>query len=343
MAEFWKSHSLLLAPVLSLGAFLPGALPPSLHAVALPVGPDLAAFWSWVSAALGLTCLLAAWIPAGSGPSATGREGVAIETGFLLVPLLALVGISLVTTPIYVLGRTDAIAYPALALLAGRGLARLPRALAGCGLLFWVLLSLWSLAPSYGLADSARVKGADRQLADFISREGLQEGDWLIHTFLTAPSLEYYLEQTRSRHRAAWFPAAAALNPAGVLPTPIDSLSAYLDQALELRNRMDQRLPADGSVWILGLDGPGGAVPRPSPDGHGARAQRTAQQLAYPTSVLVYSLAGAEPVSALQVYRQDWVGGLRVLLRVPRSSWLPLDSLPPLRTGGSFGGSREGS
>jgi hypothetical protein len=52
--------------------------------------------------------------------------------------------------------------------------------------------------------------------------------------------------------------------------------------------------------------------------------------LAYPGSVLVYALVGAGEVSVRRIYRQDWVGGTRLLLRIPRSAWALAESLPPL-------------
>jgi hypothetical protein len=48
--------------------------------------------------------------------------------------------------------------------------------------------------------------------------------------------------------------------------------------------------------------------------------------------VLVSVLAGLKPTEIAWEYRQDWVSGDRVVLRIPRSSWVPLDSIPRLET-----------
>jgi hypothetical protein len=67
-----------------------------------------------------------------------------------------------------------------------------------------------------------------------------------------------------------------------------------------------------------------GSDPMPPPP---SRRTITANDLLYPMSVLVYTLRGLEPVDVLREYRQDWLGGERVALRIPRSQFVPLDSL----------------
>lgn len=339
MGEFWKTRSLLLAPLLSLGAFVPGALPASQRAVALPSLVETSPLWPILSALLAVTCLLLALLPmrgrqAARDPSqarmaARGRwQARALDTAFLGIPLCALTLASLILTPIYVVGRTDVIAYPACALLIGRGLARLPRWAAVGTVILWAIISLASLAPTYGLGDPDRGKGADRRLAEFIADRGMTREDWLVHTFLTAPSVEYYLERSRAAHRTAWFPEEAGINPAGVFPTPPDSLQAYLGQAQRLRNRMEAAIPNDGAVWILGL-----MAPLASPDRQRAITgawEVSAEQVGYPTNLLVYSLVGTNAIAPLLLYRQDWIGGERVMLRIPRNTWVPVDMLPPV-------------
>jgi hypothetical protein len=53
-----------------------------------------------------------------------------------------------------------------------------------------------------------------------------------------------------------------------------------------------------------------------------------ANAVRYPTSILVHSFVGLEPVSVAAEFRQDWVGGERVLLEIPRATWIDPDSLP---------------
>jgi len=313
MGEFWRSTPLAVAPLLSLGAFSPEVLPANLRAVPMPSAGPTSALWGVLSALAAAAALVAALIR---------RREAAIEAAFLFLPLAALVAISLVTTPIYVLGRTDAIAYPAFALLLGRGLARLPRSFASGALVLWTALSVAALAPGYGIGSPRGTKGADRDLATDMVAAGLAPHDWLVHGFLTAPSLEYYLDRHRAPHVAAWFPPEAAENPAGVLPTSIASLPIHLDQALSLREEMEQAMPEDASAWILALDARSSSTLAPL----------TAEQIGYPTNLLVYALSGEAPITPLRTYRQDWVGGRRLLLRLPRAEWVPVDSLPPIRT-----------
>jgi len=330
MGEYWKSHSLLLAPLLSLAGFVPGALPTTLTAVAFPSLESPSWFWPTVAGLAAVAGLVTAF--ARSRRDHVGdREshdlkGALIEAGFVAVPLLALAAASLTLTPVYVLGRTDAIALPAFALLLGRGLARWPRGVALATVALWGVISLAALGPGYGWGSGPRVKGADRDLAAFMVADGLESGDWVVHGFLTSPSLEYYLRRMGATHQVAWFPDGAGRIIAGVEPTPLDSLPAFLAQARALRARMEARMANRDAVWVLALLGP----QSPEPWLQAARPEVSAQDVAYPGSVLVYALAGGGKIPVRRIYRQDWVGGTRLLLRTERHDWLPIDSLPPL-------------
>ncbi len=325
-AHYWQSHSLVLAPFYSLGAYLPGGLPASAFGSGFAMAQHLSPLWTLLSAALGAVCVLIAFLrargPDAACPEAERRE-VAVEAAFLFLPLAALVVASLVIQPVYVLTRTDVLAFPAFVLLIGRGLAHLPRRAAAGILFFWFVLSLLSLAPTYGLGDPGAAKNNDRRLAHEMAADGLAPGDWVVHTFMTAPSIEYYLERLGAAHHTAWFPRVAESNIASAWRTPLDSLPAYQVQAGELRSRMEAALPADGTVWIFAVVEPSSAE---AVRQQGATGTLTVEQLGYPTSVLVHSLVGAQPVRPAGVYTQDWVAGLRVLLRIPRGSWVPADA-----------------
>jgi hypothetical protein len=342
MGAYWEGRSLLLAPLLSLGIFVPGVLPPSWLAVTFPVLRDASPLWPILSGIAAVICLGALGLRGrrGSAPESGDGKDVWVEAAFALLPLVALTIASLLTTPVYVLGRTDAIAYPAFALLIGRGLARLPRAGAAVAWLFWTVLTLAVLAPSYGVGDAQRAKGADRQLALDLRTEGLTSGDWLVHTYLTAPSLEYYLERLGTQHGVAYFPEDAGQNPAAVQTAALDSLPAYLRQAFTLRSYLEPRLSERHSLWVLAVLGPRArpdllrAVPPPG-------TVVTSSDLAYPMSLLVYAFCGTEPVPGARFYRQDWVGGNRVAVRIPRQTWVPLKDLPPVQpAAGTEGRSR---
>lgn len=332
-AHYWQTHPLGLAPLYSLGVFIPGGLPAAAGGAGFPISARMSVVWTVLSAALGLVCLLSAALLArgrsGLPHPTEGRE-VALEAGFLFLPLLGLLAASLVITPVYILTRTDVLAFPAFVLLIGRGLARLSRGAAGGILCFWLLMSLAALAPSYGFGNPARAKGNDRLLAREMVADGLARDDWVVHTFYTAPPIEYYLGRVRAPHQVAWFPAVGENNPASAWPTPLDSLQAYLVEVADLRRAMEASLPEHGAAWIFGLIDP--------PTAETIRQGRapetlTVEQLDYPVSVLVYSLVGTRPVRAVCVYDQDWISGLHVLLRVPRTSWVPSEELPPIEVG----------
>ena len=322
MGEFWRTRPLALAPLYSLAAFAPGGRCLTAPPVASPALPASLSAWTCASAALACACLVLAIV---RGARAQAGERL-VEIAFLAAPLAALAAASLVWAPAYVLSRSDAIAFPAFALLIGRGLGRLPRTAAWGALLFWLAISVTALAPSYGLGREAGAKGTDRWLAGVMERRGLRATDWVIHTYLTAPSLEYYLERLGAPHARDWFPADAGHAPAGSRETPLDSLRTYERQALALRERMTASLPEDGAVWLLALLDEGAAPLRGASDAQ----QVSATQLAYPGNLLLYYLTGRAPQELVARYRQDWISGDRVLVRVPRGSWVELETLAPV-------------
>jgi 4-amino-4-deoxy-L-arabinose transferase-like glycosyltransferase len=325
IAHYWETHSILLAPLYSLSLFLPVGLPIEQFSVGFASPGRVSAVWSGVSLLFGLVCFATAGMHGIRKRNRVGEE-VRVEVGFLLLPLLALQAVSFVTTPVYVLGRTDVLAYPAFVLLIGRGLASLPwRRAAPLFLLFWAAMSMFSLGPSYGLWNPTLAKGADRELAKRLSEAGLTSGDWLVHTYMTSPSIEYYLDRFETPHQAAWFPFDAGENTASDYPAPADSLDTYLDQACELIATMEAVVPRDRDIWVFGLVAPETeAISRIRESG-----VATAEQIAYPVGLLVYSLVGRSPVPVAFVYQQDWVAGERVVLRIPQASWTSRDEIPP--------------
>jgi hypothetical protein len=332
MGEFWRSHPLLLAPLYSLGAFLPGALPRLTHAVPFPTLGTDATGTHLISAVIAVVMLAAAFLPglrlgrsalaAGEAGTAAERRGATIEAAFWLLPLGTMLLVSLGWSPSYVLSRTDAIAYVPFALWLGRGLSHVPRGAAWAAVAFWTVVSISLLAPTYGLGAPERAKGADREVARAMLGKGLQASDWVVHSYLTAPTLEYYLERAGAAHHVAWYPSDAATNPAAVRAVPADSLEACVRDARALRERFEAAMPPEASVWILAVVDQSAA-----PGASGL----SAGDLAYPTGILVYHLIGNRPVAPVLAYRQDWVSGERVLLRFPRGTWVPVESLGPVR------------
>lgn len=332
IAHYWETHPIFLAPFLSLGLFLPVGLPSSELSVGFATQGNMSGLFTSVSLVFGMICLGAAafYVSRSRGQPHLAdrkleeRHELLLETGFLLLPLLALMISSLIVTPVYVLGRTDVIAYPAFVLLIGRGLAGLPRKTSWFFLVFWAAMSLISLAPSYGIGNTHLAKGVDRRLAASLGQAGLAPDDWVIHTFMTSPTIEYYLERLGFPHQTGWYPLIAEQNTATDYPTSPDSSGAYFAEANELFVRMDDALPEDGDVWVFGvltvLTDQTVAEVRTS-------GSVTCEQIGYPTSLLVYTLVGRAPVKVSFLYHQDWVAGERVVLRIPKETWIPREDL----------------
>ncbi|MBD3236106.1 MAG: hypothetical protein GF330_05340 [Candidatus Eisenbacteria bacterium] len=328
IAPFWRSHPLGIAPLHSLGLFVPGVAPGAALQVAFP-RLDASLLWRALSALAALICLLAA-VRAGARRARPVELPLRYLGALLLLPLIALALLSAVWTPAYILGRTDGLAFLPFALLIGVGLARLPRLFAAAALLGWGLITLFSLAPSYGweLHGSALPeKGSDRQIARFLAETPLREGDVIVHGRLTAPSIEYHLRRFGAAHTPTWFPASAGENPAAAIPLPVDSLADYLEEARRKRDWIEAHLPPGGMVWILATLETG------APEAPEARrtGRVRAMDLRYPTNLLVYRLAGLEPQPVARFYRQDWIAGERLLLRLPPARWMPPSQLPRIQ------------
>lgn len=192
------------------------------------------------------------------------------------------------------------------------------------------LVPLWS--------GSARItKGAERALALDLGRH-VVPGDALVFSSLTRPTLEYYARRQGWMDRLAWvgsYPAGSDRNPAAVAPTPVDSALVWQEQALRLRAQWEAHDVR--RVWILALRDPRLASedpawpsrPAPPPP---ARGRIDAAQVAYPANVLLSALVGLRDVPVELEYRQDWVSGERLLLRVDRDGWVSVDSIPRVET-----------
>ncbi len=256
---------------------------------------------------------------------------------FTVIPLLGLVAVSHFAGTAYVVGRTDTLALPGLAFLLGIGWAAGPRRWAPIASAIWVLLCIAALAPSWS-GKGRTAKGSDRALGARLDAE-IRPNDAVVFASLSRPTLEYYGRRLGWWERAGWkgtFPTSFDRNAAASWPAPLDSAAAWRTEALDLRHGWER--DGTGAVWILAVrdpeapDATAGAWPaRPAPP-PASRARRTAATLGYPGNVLVSILAGLKPVEVAWEYRQDWVSGDRVVLRLPRTTWAPEDSLPRLET-----------
>lgn len=330
MAAGWQAgRPLALAPVFSWLAFANGAAPALAPPVSLPGfdGTLRALAWaSWGLSALGTGLYLTRL----RRPAARAT-GTAILV-FGAVPLLLLVAISAAVGPSYVLGRTDTIALPAFLLMLAAGWGALPRRAALLAAGVWSVLGLLSIQPLWS-ASHSRGKGADRALAAELGAR-IGPADAIVFPALARPTIEYYARRQGWWDRVRWagsFPARLDAAPAATFPAPLDSAGVWQQEALRLRARWE----AGGveRVWLLavrdpraGLAGPGwpSAPASPPPE----RAATGAARIGYPQNVLLSALTGLRPVPVEREYRQDWVSGERLLLRVERRAWAPLDSLP---------------
>lgn len=257
----------------------------------------------------------------------------------LVAPFLGLLATTTFLGPAYVVGRTDTLALVPFIALVALGWARSPRPL---GLLALVVWTGVGMAVSY--APEHNPKGTDRALASWLGT-AVSPGDVVVVTALGRPTVEHYAQ------RGGWlddlgdlraFPGVLDRNPAAVFPTPLDSLASYEGEAYALRAAWESA--GVSHVWLLATRAemtkrsagvtafPAAGAPPAAPPAE--RATVTANDLLYPTSVLLYALRGLQPVAVLREYRQDWVGGERVAIGIPRTTFVARDSLAAIETAG---------
>jgi 4-amino-4-deoxy-L-arabinose transferase-like glycosyltransferase len=351
MGNWWIHRPLALAPLYSLAAMCNGAACWMKPQVRLP-GFDPSLAWLryvvWAAAALALFGGLRQILrrPAGTEASARKSGGPDPEVTserfslfalllFTLLPLAGLALISRMVGPAYVVGRTDILALPAFLLLLAAGWSSLPaRPWAPLGTGIWVLAGLLSLLPIWRPCPDL-LKASDREACRRL-QSALQPGDAVVFGPLMRPTAEYYARRHGFWDKPGWagsFPRRLDENPAAVEPTPLDSAAVYQAQALALRGAWEKM--GIRRVWILALrdseapplspEEPWPQIPAPPP---ADRSRIDANAVAYPQNVLLGSLAGLREVEVKWEYLQDWVGGNRLAVCLPRESWAPLDSLP---------------
>jgi hypothetical protein len=316
MADYWTDVPIPFAPILSLVVFGPGSpvSPPCPANLPRPLADG-----EWILCLIVTVAflILALWgLTRWAHRNTTERYGpslapLLLAVAYLAGPLILTLGVSLLWTPSYVLGRTDLVAFPAFAFLAGLGLMQLRRSIRWVALALSTAISIAVVLPLLGVGTSARLKVNDRNLARSLSGE-IGRGDLLVHTALTAPALESYLHAWETPHQFSFYPPSQALNPAASPSFSMDSLDTYRSAALSLRSRLES-----GEVTrLLTL-----VRLRPGIPPTGAR---TAEDLVYPQSVLAFVLGGMEPLPVLTIpsdrgeqaliYRHDWIGGDRMVL-----------------------------
>lgn len=335
IGEWWKKGPpLALGPFYSWAAFTNASAGTLRLPLTLPAPPGALRSLCWVLWALAAGGLAGAlWALLARAPErAAGRAAVAGALLFAYVPLLGLVILTPLTGPVYVVGRTDTLALPGFLLAVGAGLqAYNRRLLARSAAILWAATGLLSMGPLFNPA-SSMAKESDRMVAAILGRE-IHPRDAVVLGPLARPSLEYYARRGGWWERPRWigsFPAALDRNAAATVPTPLDSASAYFEQAIELRHRWEEQ--GCDRVFLLAVaadsDPPSWPL-RPSPPPQERRTVE-ANHVSYPMNLLMAALIGLRPAEVEWEYHQDWVGAPRFIVRLPRAQWVSPDSLPKL-------------
>lgn len=310
IGAYWESVPLIAAPLLSLAAFAGGArlIVPSQTDHWQYDGPGSLAV-ALLAVAVVAALLLAAW---------RRRREALFAASFCLGPLLFLALLSLVATPSYILGRTDAVAYVGVTVWAAIGMGAMPRP--GRWAAAVVLAGSTALALAVHLPVGDRGSDNDRRLASAL-RERAAPGDWIAFAGLSRPSFEYTLAGGRpgtgvTSASLRTFPASMAANPAAVYPTPRDSLRAWEAEARSLRERFEREAPSPRSRFWVVAPIPSSAAPEP-----------TAQELLYPGNLLVYALHGLRPIAEFSRARGSGIGADWIVLPAAREDLVPLEDL----------------
>jgi hypothetical protein len=317
IGEYWEGVPIAAAPLLSLASFTSGArvvpVPPADRWSYAGPGATILAVLAFLAVAVLLACAFR---------RRSRREGL-LAASFTLGPLVTLAGLSMVTSPAYILARTDAVGYGGFVVWAALGLRGLPRW--GKIPLIAVLAASTLLATATRFPVSGHQRDNDRRVGRFLQAE-VAAGDWVAFTGLARPSIDYYLSGGRPGvagdeiHRIH-FPASSGANPAGVYPTPGDSLRAWESEAMRVRDRFEGLERADGRpahLYFVGaIVGPGVREP-------------TAEDLPYPANVLAYVLNGLRPLNAVQRLPGDGIRGEWIVFQVRSDALIAKSELQPI-------------
>jgi hypothetical protein len=238
-------------------------------------------------------------------------------------PLVPLAILSMLAAPSYILGRTDAIAYAGTLVWAAIGFTRLPRIprwiAAG------VLAAATALAVATDLPIGERGRSNDRRIGTAL-RSQLRDGDWIVYTGLSRPSVDYYAAAGRPgvadpEHTRLQFPGSFGANPAAVFPVPADSLRAWEQEARGVRARFEEAAVADGEISLF--------LVAPIHKGRGGSSP-AAGDLVYPASVLAYTLQGLAPLAVVRRLPGDQMKTDRMLVRAGARALIPRTELQPI-------------
>jgi uncharacterized membrane protein len=309
--EFWRRFPLALAPVFSLQAMTGGArtwpeLPGGIRTYHGP-GSTVIAVLSFLAVAI---LLIAAF-------RKQTRSAALLAASLSLGPLLALTFLSAVTSPTYIAGRTDAVAYAGFVFWIAAGFTALPRAgrYATGGIL--ALMTLLSIGAS--MPTPSRALASDRAVGSAV-RTHSGAGDRICYVGLSRPSIDYYVsggrpgrEDGRTRFH---YPAVFGTNPAGDRSTPAESLAVWESEAYRVRESFEA---SSGGAFVYV-----GPIQPTAPD------PCTAEDLPYPGSILAYMMNGLRPITPIARVRGDRIAVDWIAFRLTREDLVPRSELKPI-------------
>lgn len=313
-ARFWEQTPVAIAPLLSLCAMSFGARtwpPPGVE------------HWDWRGAGstpLSIAVFVTVAILLAAAFRGRTRRSAILAASFTAGPLLVLMFLSALTTPSYILGRTDAVAYAGFILWCAVGLASLPRWPRTAAIAILSISAVLSIAthfPTHG-----RAGGSDRIVGQAI-RHVARPGDWVAWVGLSRPSIDYYLSGGRPGRDGdgimrIHYPGFFGNNPAAPYPTPGDSLRAWEREAYALRARFEAEAPQDAFLIFVG------------PLQTGRSANLSAADLPYPGSILAYVMNGTRAIEPIARRHGDGVDVEWIAFRIHRSELIALDELQPV-------------
>lgn len=315
-ARFWEQTPVLLAPLLSLCVMSFGAR------VWPPPGVE---HWDWRgvgSTPLSIAAFAVVAILLVAAFRRETRRSAILAASFTAGPLIGLTVLSMVSTPSYILGRTDAVAYAGFIVWCAAGMAALPRAPRIIAIAILATTTLLSTAANFPAP--ARASGNDRIVGRAI-REAAARGDWVAWVGLSRPSIDYYLSAGRPGRDGdglvrVHYPGIFGDNPAAPYPTPGDSLRSWEREAYALRARFEAQAAPDAFLFFVG------------PLSTGKPAELTAADLPYPGSLLAYVVNGTRTIEPIERRRGDGVDVEWIAFRVHKDDLIPLDELQPVES-----------
>ncbi len=238
-----RAVSSSLAVPRSLEIFTPGALYPGDYP--LRFGAPL-----WRPATFALLCaaLLPGLLVAGRSRLGTAPR-LARAALVLMVGPLVLMALASLFRPFYILARHDLVALPGFALLAGVGVAALPRVARLVILGAALILALTSLAPHYERAGD--YTSLSRAVAGELA-PGVRKEDVIVYTGFTLPVVRYPLLLHGIDPPYRTLPESSARHPRWVDIRAMASRETHRAEAGRVvREAADGAREAGGRVWLI--------------------------------------------------------------------------------------------